>query len=52
MNVSSLKQPYLSPLIPFDPSRFKDVFFRVPYTRFKKQQKTFTHGADKEGGGV
>lgn len=52
LNLSSLKQPYLSPIIPFDPSRFKEVFFRVPYTRLKKQQKTFTHGADKEGGGV
>lgn len=52
MNLSSLKQPYLSPIVPFDPSRFKDVFFRVPYFRLKKQQKTFTHGADKEGGDV
>ena len=52
MNLSSLKQPYFSPVVPFDPSRFKDVFFRVPYTRLKKQQKTFTHGADKEGRGV
>ena len=50
MNVSSLKQPYLSPVVPFEPSRFKDVLFRVPYFRLKKQQKTFTHGADKEGG--
>lgn len=52
LNLSSLKQPYLSPAIPFDPSRFKEVLFRVPYTRFKKQQKTFTHGADKEGSDV
>ncbi|WP_255485521.1 spore germination protein [Sporosarcina sp. BP05] len=50
MNVSSLKQPYFSPIVPFDPSRFKDVFFRSPYVRLKKQQKTFTHGEDKEGG--
>lgn len=51
MNVSSLKQPYFTPIVPFDPARFKDVFFRSPYVRLKKQQKTFTHGADKEGGG-
>jgi len=50
MNLASLKQPYLSPMVPFDPSRFKEVFFRVPYSKLKKQQKTFTHGADKEGG--
>ncbi|WP_399632545.1 spore germination protein [Sporosarcina sp. SG10008] len=50
MNVSSLKQPYFTPIVPFDPSKFKDVFFRSPYVRFKKQQKSFTHGANKEGG--
>ncbi|WP_318614475.1 spore germination protein [Sporosarcina sp. YIM B06819] len=50
LNLSSLKQPYFTPIIPFDPSRFKDVFFRIPYVRMNKQQKTFTHGADKEGG--
>jgi len=50
MNLSSLKQPYFTPIVPFDLSRFKDVFFRIPFVRLKKQQKTFTHGADKEGG--
>jgi len=51
MNVSSLKQPYFTPIVPFDPVKFKDVFVRMPYVRLKKQQKTFTNGADKEGGG-
>ncbi|MFJ7936851.1 spore germination protein [Sporosarcina sp. NPDC096371] len=50
LNLSSLKQPYFTPIVPYDPSRFKDVFFRIPFTRLKKQQKTFTHGANKEGG--
>ena len=50
MNLSSLKQPYFTPIVPFDGSRFKDVFFRSPFVHLKKQQKTFTHGADKEGG--
>lgn len=50
LNLSSLKQPYFTPIVPFDPSRFKDVFFRIPFVRMSKQQKTFTHGADKEGG--
>ena len=50
MNLSSLKQPYFTPIVPFGPSKFKDVFFRIPFVRLKKQQKTFTYGADKEGG--
>ncbi|MGN7386493.1 spore germination protein [Sporosarcina sp. SAFN-015] len=44
MNRSSLNQPYLSPVVPFDPSRFKNVFFRLPYYKNHKQQQTFTHG--------
>ncbi|WP_203248865.1 spore germination protein [Sporosarcina beigongshangi] len=47
MNRSSLNQPYLSPIVPFDPSRFKDVFFRIPYYKNHKQQQTFTHGGGK-----
>jgi len=49
LNLSSLKQPYFTPIVPFDPSRFKDVFMRLPYIRMNKQQQTFSHGADKEG---
>ena len=53
MNQSSLNQPYLSPVVPFDPSRFKKVLFRFPYNRNYKQQQTFTHGGveRKKGGG-
>ncbi|MCZ2258245.1 spore germination protein [Sporosarcina sp. G11-34] len=51
MNQSSLKQPYLSPVVPFDPSRFKNIFFRVPYYKNHKQQQTFTHGGDKQKDG-
>lgn len=47
LNLSSLGQPYLSPLVPFDPSRFKDVFFRVPFYRPDKQQQTFNHGGKR-----
>ena len=50
LNLSSLRQPYLSPFIPFDPSRFKKVFFRLPYVKSAKQQKSFTHGDDGDGG--
>ena len=53
MNQSSLNQPYLSPVVPFDSSRFKKVLFRFPYNRNYKQQQTFTHGGveRKKGGG-
>ncbi|MET3574893.1 spore germination protein [Bhargavaea ullalensis] len=49
LNLSSLKQPYLTPVIPFDPSRFKDIFFRVPFFRPDRQQPTFQFrkGRDK-----
>lgn len=48
LNLTSLGQPYLSPITPFDPSRFKDVFFRVPYFRPDKQQKTFTSEGNRK----
>lgn len=47
MNRSSLNQPYLSPVVPFDPSRFKNIFIRLPYYKNHKQQQTFTHGMGK-----
>lgn len=50
MNLSSMRQPYFSPIVPFDPSRFKKIFLRLPYVRSSKQQKTFTHGDDGDGG--
>ncbi|MBE1554743.1 spore germination protein [Sporosarcina limicola] len=50
MNLSSLKQPYFSPIVPFDPSRFKNLFLRMPYIEPSKQQKSFTHGDDGNGG--
>jgi spore germination protein KA len=49
MTLTSLKQPYFSPLIPLDTTRFLDVFFRVPYFRFHKQQKTLTFMDKKKG---
>jgi len=51
MNQSSLKQPYLSPVVPFDPARFKSVFFRAPYYKNDKQHQTFTHGGSKQKDG-
>ena len=51
MNQSSLKQPYFSPVVPFDPSRLKNIFFRIPYYKNQKQQQTFTHGGSKKKDG-
>jgi len=51
MNQSSLKQAYFSPVVPFDPSRFKNIFFRIPYFKNHKQQQTFTHGGGKKKDG-
>lgn len=48
MNRSSLNQPYLSPVVPFDLSRFRKVFFRLPFYKNHKQQQTFTHGGGKQ----
>ena len=49
LTLTSLKQPYFSPLIPLDTTRILDVFFRVPYFKFHKQQKTFTFMNKKKG---
>lgn len=42
LSLSSLKQPYFAPFIPLDTSRFLEVFFRVPFSKYHKQQKTFS----------
>jgi spore germination protein KA len=42
LTLSSFKQPYFAPFIPLDTSRILHVFFRVPFSKFRKQQKTFT----------
>ncbi|WP_239432353.1 spore germination protein [Sporosarcina sp. ACRSL] len=49
LSLSSLKQPYFAPFVPLDTSRFMDVFFRVPYSKFHKQQKTFSFMKKKKG---
>lgn len=49
LNQTSLKQPYFSPVIPFDPSRFKEIFFRLPYSKYHKQQTSFTFSKLRKG---
>lgn len=46
LNLSSLKQPYFSPLIPFQPKELKKVFFREPYYRANKQVTSFSPKKD------
>ncbi|WP_249336609.1 spore germination protein [Sporosarcina sp. Marseille-Q4063] len=49
MNLESLKQPYFSPIVPFDPPRFKKIFVRLPFIKPAPQEKSFTHGEKREG---
>ncbi|MGG0668068.1 spore germination protein [Lederbergia citrisecunda] len=49
LSLSSLKQPYFAPFIPLDTSRFLEVFFRVPYSKFHKQQRNFSFTPKKKG---
>lgn len=48
LNLSSLKQPYFSPLIPFQPKEMKKVFFREPYYRANKQVTSFSPKKDDQ----
>lgn len=38
-NLSSLNRPYFSPIVPFEPSRLKSIFIRLPYFKFHKISK-------------
>ncbi|BAQ11006.1 spore germination protein ka [Bacillus sp. OxB-1] len=49
LNRSSLNQPYFSPVVPFDPTRFKEIFFRLPFSKSHKQQQTFYFKQPKRG---
>lgn len=48
LNLSSLKQPYLSPFIPFQPKEFKKVFFREPYVKLRRQTNNFKLPIDQK----
>lgn len=39
-NLTSLKQPYLTPIVPFEPNRLKNIFFRVPFFKANPVKKT------------
>lgn len=49
LNLSSLKQPYLSPFIPFQPKEFKKVFFRIPFEQPRRQTDNYKMPSDQEG---
>lgn len=42
LNLSSLKHPYFSPIIPFDPVGVRKIFFRGPYYGANRQAKDFS----------
>ncbi|WP_339215959.1 spore germination protein [Solibacillus sp. FSL W8-0372] len=46
LNLSSLKRPYLSPIIPFDPIEVRKIFFRGPYYGPTKQATSFSPKKD------
>ena len=48
LNLSSLKQPYFSPLVPFQPKEMKKIFFREPYYRANKQVTSFSPKKDDQ----
>ncbi|MGF9979409.1 spore germination protein [Viridibacillus arvi] len=41
LNLKSINQPYFSPVVPFEPSEFKKIFFRVPYYKANVQVTSF-----------
>ena len=46
MNLSSLNQPYFSPIIPFQPKKIQQIFFRKPHYRANKQVTSFSPSKD------
>lgn len=48
LNLSSLKRPYFSPIIPFEPKELHKIFFREPYYKAKKQVTSFSPQKDEE----
>lgn len=46
LNLSSLKKPYFSPVIPFDPKGFRKIFFRLPFNKAEKQATSFSPEKD------
>ncbi|MFC4411287.1 spore germination protein [Chungangia koreensis] len=48
LNLSSLKQPYLSPFIPFQPKEFAKVFSRMPFVKPKRQTDNYKMPMDQE----
>ncbi|MFE6167857.1 spore germination protein [Viridibacillus arvi] len=41
LNLKSINQPYFSPVVPFQPSEFKKIFFRTPFYKAKAQPTSF-----------
>lgn len=46
LNLSSLKRPYFSPIIPFEPKELHKIFLRGPYYKAKKQVTNFSPQKD------
>lgn len=48
LNLSSLKRPYFSPIIPFEPKELHKIFLREPYYKAIKQVTSFSPQEDDE----
>lgn len=46
LNLSSFKQPYFSPIVPFNPKEVRKIFFRGPYYGPKRQPTSFSPKKD------
>ncbi|MER2155891.1 MAG: spore germination protein [Solibacillus sp.] len=46
LNLSSLKRPYFSPIVPFDPKGISKIFLRKPNYKTKKQVTSFSPQKD------
>ncbi|SOC23782.1 spore germination protein KA [Ureibacillus xyleni] len=46
LNLTSLKRPYMSPIIPFNPKAIHKIFFRTPFFKPAKHPKSFSPKED------
>ncbi|MEK3765434.1 spore germination protein [Solibacillus sp. FSL K6-4121] len=46
LNLTSLKRPYFSPIIPFEPKELRKVFIRGPFYKANKQATSFSPKKD------
>lgn len=48
LNLSSLKSPFFSPIVPFQPKKIKEIFFRGPFIKPEQQASSFDPKGSKK----